>query len=129
MKIVRIESNIVVEILPQETYELGIAHWYGADFAIQCVEAPDNVAQGWTYKDGVFATPVETVPIPSERRKTEYATRRCVAWENDILTIDGANVLYAAYLAEGDLEKAAAIQTLIIEQKTAIRAEIPDSAL
>lgn len=72
---------------------------------------------------------VESIPIPAEQRKTEYATRRCIALENDTLTIDGANVLYAAYLAEGDLEKAAEIQALIIEQKTAIRAEIPDSAL
>ena len=72
---------------------------------------------------------VEFIPIPSERRKTEYATRRCIAWENDTLTIDAANLLYAAYLAEGDTGKAAAIQSLIVEQKTAIRAEIPDSAL
>ena len=69
------------------------------------------------------------VPSPAEQRKIEYATRRCIAWENDTLTIDEANLLYSAYLAEGDLEKAAAIQALIIVHKVAIRAEIPDSEL
>lgn len=85
------------------------------------------IGGAWVYEDEPVMPIVE--PIPSEQRKTEYATRRCIALENDTLTIDAANLLYAAYLAEGDTAKAAAIQTLIIEQKTAIRAEIPDSEL
>ena len=99
----------------------------------QAIEAPDDTVFGDTYADGTFKRtgyrPEPIVLSPAEQRKTEYATRRCIAWENDTLTIDGANLLYSAYLAEGDTIKAGAIQALIIEQKTAIRAEIPDSAL
>lgn len=126
MKIVRINNGKVVEILPEETYELGIAHWYGEAFAAQCVAASDDVKQGWTYSDGVFAAPDEVEPTPAELRRIEYATRKCVSWEGDLITIDEANLLHAAYLAEGDTDKAAALQILIAEQKVAIRAELPD---
>lgn len=66
MRIVRLENNIVVEILPQETYEKGIAHWYGEEFAKQCTEAPEGAAQGWVY-DSVakaFSAPLPIVPEP-----------------------------------------------------------------
>lgn len=55
MKYVRLdEQNKVVEILPESTYELGIEHWYGAEFAAQCVEAPDDITEGMYYIDKEF---------------------------------------------------------------------------
>ena len=53
MKTVRIENGRVAEIIPE--YALPVAQWYGQQFAERCVEAPDNVEQGWMYKNGVFA--------------------------------------------------------------------------
>ena len=47
MKTVRLQSNVVVEIIPD--YALPVAQWYGEAFAAQCVEAPDEVEQGWVY--------------------------------------------------------------------------------
>lgn len=66
MKIARIENNVVVEILPEETYKLGISYWYGKDFADQCVDAPDNVKQGWVYDvlKKTFSEPLPEVPEP-----------------------------------------------------------------
>ena len=67
-KIVRLQDKVVVEILPESTYELGVKYWYGKDFSEQCVEAPDNVVQGMKYEteSKTFYTPepqVEEEPI------------------------------------------------------------------
>lgn len=65
MKIVRLENNIVKEILPEATYEKGITYWYGEAFAARCVEAPDDIKQGMVYNpsDGTFSEPVTEEPI------------------------------------------------------------------
>lgn len=55
MKTVRLQSNVVVEIIPD--YALPVAQWYGEAFAAQCVEAPDEVAQGWVYDGENFKCP------------------------------------------------------------------------
>ncbi len=47
MKTVRLENNVVTEIIPE--YALPVNKWYGAEFASKCVEAPDGIAQGWKY--------------------------------------------------------------------------------
>lgn len=67
MKIVRLESNIVREIIPD--YALPVEKWYGADFAAQCVEAPDEVEQGWVYdpETNTFSAP----PAPEPQISTE----------------------------------------------------------
>ena len=59
MKTVRLKDNIVAEIIPE--YALPVEKWYGADFAAQCVEAPDEVDQLWVYDPaaGAFYAPVE----------------------------------------------------------------------
>jgi hypothetical protein len=54
MIIVRLDANIVVEILPNSTYEKGPLYWFGYEIAEQCVSAPDNVVCGMTYENGVF---------------------------------------------------------------------------
>lgn len=55
MKTVRLQSNVVVEIIPD--YALPVAQWYGEAFAAQCVEAPDEVEQGWVYDGENFTCP------------------------------------------------------------------------
>lgn len=47
MKTVRLRKNVVVEIIPE--YALPVEKWYGSEFAMQCVIAPDDVEQGWVY--------------------------------------------------------------------------------
>lgn len=126
MKIVRIENGVVVEILPVETYELGIAHWYGEAFAAQCTEARDKVAQGWVYKDGVFTAPVEQKPTPAQVRESEYENLKVIAWKGDLITVNAAAQLVMYYLAERDTETVAILQSLIAPVKAAIRAEYPD---
>ena len=60
MKWVRIVNGAVREIIPPAATLPSITHWYGAAFAAECVEAPDNVRQGWVYDAGAgtFAEPV-----------------------------------------------------------------------
>ncbi|WP_312281459.1 hypothetical protein, partial [Oscillibacter sp.] len=53
MKTVFVRNSTVIEIIPN--YALPVEKWYGAEFAAQCVEAPDEVEQGWTRnEDGSF---------------------------------------------------------------------------
>ena len=47
MKIVRVEGNVVVEIIPKEATP--VSKWYNQSFAKQCVEAPDEVQNNWYY--------------------------------------------------------------------------------
>lgn len=55
MKAVRLVDNVVFEVIPD--YAIPVFDWYGAKFASQCVEAPDNVEQGWIRKKGEFYAP------------------------------------------------------------------------
>ena len=66
MKTVRLKDNIVAEIIPE--YALPVEKWYGAEFAAQCMEAPDEVEQRWVYENGVFSeSKTETTePEPSQ---------------------------------------------------------------
>ena len=43
----RLENNIVREIIPEAATLPSIAHWYGEAFANQCVQAPNHVEQNW----------------------------------------------------------------------------------
>lgn len=65
MKTVKLKDNIVAEVIPD--YALPVGKWYGADFAAQCVEAPDEVEQLWVYNPatGAFSVPVD-VQKPDE---------------------------------------------------------------
>lgn len=60
--IVRVKNGIVMEIIPE--YALPVEKWYGADFAKECVEAPDEVEQGWLYdaESGTFSKPSNEEP-------------------------------------------------------------------
>ena len=63
MKTVRLKNNVVAEIIPE--YALPVEKWYGATFASQCVEAPDEVGQRWVFdpETGLFSAP-EPEPMP-----------------------------------------------------------------
>lgn len=50
MKAVYLENNTVREIIP--SYALPVGKFYGTEFASHCVEAPDEVEQGWLYLNG-----------------------------------------------------------------------------
>lgn len=54
--IVKLDNNIVVEIIPE--YAIPVEQWYGEDFAKTCVEAPENVEVGWIYnkEDHTFSS-------------------------------------------------------------------------
>ena len=64
MKIVHVTNGTVVEIIPD--YALPPEKWYGAAFAADCHEAPDEVEQGWRYDESTdtFAPPKEPEPSP-----------------------------------------------------------------
>lgn len=64
MKTVRLRNNTVAEIIPE--YALPVETWYGETFAAQCMEAPDEVEQRWTYdpESGTWSEPGDTDPAP-----------------------------------------------------------------
>lgn len=61
-----------------------------------------------------------------EKREQAYETRACVEYDGQTLTVDAANKLYLAYSAEGQMERAQELSTLIAVAKAEIRAEFPD---
>ena len=70
--IVRVKNGIVVEIIPE--YALPVEKWYGVDFARECVEAPDEVEQGWWYdaNSGEFSQQTdEPTTDPTDEPTTE----------------------------------------------------------
>lgn len=80
MKTVRLKNNIVFEIIPE--YALPVEKWYGAEFAAECVESPDDVEQHWVYdpETGTFSEPPEPEPVEPEPTIEE----RMTALENAI---------------------------------------------
>ena len=63
MKTVRLQDNIVQEIVPH----LPVEQWYGVEFAAMCVEVDnDRVEQGWIYDpvSGTVSPPPEPEPGP-----------------------------------------------------------------
>ena len=73
MKIVRLDDNVVREVIPE--YALPVEKFYGAAFASQCVEAPDEVDQRWILnEDGSWTNPenvVEPEPEPTQLDRVE----------------------------------------------------------
>jgi hypothetical protein len=76
MKTVRISNGIVAEIIPEAAAIPSVSHWYGGAFAAACVEAPDEVEQGWIYNPvaGTFVPPpAETEPPLDELTQLRLA--------------------------------------------------------
>ena len=68
-----------------------------------------------------FATPLRA----SQQRETAYNTDPCITWEDKLITVTQAAILWAYYSAEGNI-KAAQLQSLISAAKAQIRAQYPD---
>ena len=62
MKIVRIENNAVVEILPVALFT-EVERLYHPTILAHCAEAPDAVVVGWQYIDGVWSEPTPSEPV------------------------------------------------------------------
>lgn len=66
MKTVRLQHNVVAEIIPW--YALPVDAWYPPEFCDQCREAPDEVQQGYAYgsETGAYTAPeAEQEPEPT----------------------------------------------------------------
>ena len=76
MKVVRLENNIVKEIIPE--YALPVEKWYGPEFASKCKEAPDEVEQRWVYNEEtqIFCSPESLIKIEDamKAKSTELST-------------------------------------------------------
>lgn len=85
------------------------------------------IANGWVE---VIPEVVEPTPTPeptsAELRKQAYANDPIIEWEGDMITVDYANTLFNAYLAEGNTEVATTLSALIAVAKTTIRAQYTD---
>jgi len=66
-----LNENVVVEIIPE--YALPVEKWYGSAFAAQCIEAPDDVEQGWVYDGNSFSKLIPE-PEPEPEPTTEEIT-------------------------------------------------------
>lgn len=63
MKIVKMDGNVVREVIPE--YALPVEKFYGPAFASECVEAPDYVDQRWILNaDGSWTDPATIDPEP-----------------------------------------------------------------
>lgn len=75
MKYVRLnDENKIIEILPNNMTSLEIIkHWYGQDFALKCIQAPDNISENMYYENGEFIeeTESETYKIKAARQRME----------------------------------------------------------
>ena len=65
MQTVKLENGVVREIIPE--YALPVEKWYGTEFAVNCMEAPDDVKQGDIYDRAAkrFSSPVSVTPTPT----------------------------------------------------------------
>ena len=91
MKTVRLKNNIVFEIIPE--YALPVEKWYGAEFATECVEAPDEVEQHWVYnpETSTFSPPPEP-PEPEEPEEVEPPAEELTVWDElDAAYQEGVN--------------------------------------
>lgn len=62
MKVVRIDNNTAVEILPV-TSLAEAKQYYHPSIIDQCAEVPDEVQHGWVYADGAWSEPTPPEPI------------------------------------------------------------------
>jgi hypothetical protein len=71
--IVRIVDGAVREIIPTAATVPNVTHWYGADFAAECVNAPEDVRQGWIYDGTTFSPPSASQPSVEDLRAAKIA--------------------------------------------------------
>lgn len=88
MKTVRLKENKVQEIIPD--YALPVEKWYGKAFAAECVEAPDEVEQGWIYDPatGSFSEPVPVTDQEAEPTEEDDTAAMLVDHEYRLLLLE-----------------------------------------
>ena len=67
MKIIRLENNKVIEIIPSEISYDKLEHWYGKEFATSCIQVEDYVLPNMVYnkESDTFDFPEpEVIPTP-----------------------------------------------------------------
>lgn len=87
MKTVRVKNGTVMEIIPE--YALPVDKWYGDYFASQCMEAPEDVEQGWIYDGSKFHKPE---PEPEPEPETGDAEARLKTVEAELSALQAAIV-------------------------------------
>ena len=103
MKTVRLSNSIVKEIVPE--YALPVEAWYGSQFALQCVEAPDDVELGWVFdpSSGEFSAPTPPEPEPPaptlDERVTSLETEKASQADVDELN-EALDMILTGYTGE-----------------------------
>ena len=90
-KWVRLHNGVVAEIIPDDATPPST--WYGASFAAQCVEAPENVTVGWVYnpKDGTLAPYAPDIALlrKSKLEELSAACHKAITDGWDVILSDG----------------------------------------
>lgn len=102
------------------------------DFILRTDVAEDYLRQ--MFEDGVLTltnvaeepAPVVAELTPADHREDAYNTEPVILWEGEYLTVTQAAQKWQYYAAEGDMEQAGAITSLIAQAKKEIRAQYPD---
>lgn len=92
-----------------------------ANFPFGEVEVEDGVVTAWT--SGTL--PEEEQPTAEELREVAYNEEEIIEWEDKLITVTHAALLWQYYAAEGS-ERAAQLTTLIATAKAGIRERIHD---
>ena len=107
MKIVRLNNNIVAEIIPD--YALPVDEFYGSEFASMCVEAPDEVEQRWIFNpDGTWTNPKDvrkTEIVHGPTTEERIAMLEAQLAETDEVTIDLYESIVKVYRTLGGIDK------------------------
>ena len=103
MKIVRLDRNVVAEIIPD--YALPVGKWYGLQFATRCVTAPDDV------KEGMLFVPATNEFIENPFDPTPTTEERVIELENTIVSLEDA----ICEMDEANEERMAAIEDALCE--------------
>lgn len=139
---VYLKNDRVMEVIPDyvDVFPgVPITQRYSEEFLSSCVEVPVSVEVHprdiYDSDTNAFSRPPEPEPVestpveeltPKEQRELAYKTRQSIEWEGSTLTIDEANMLYLAYLAEENTTLVNELSALIKTAKDEIRLEFPD---
>lgn len=91
--------------------------------------AVGDSAENWTLATDAEKEQAEQEDAPTspaDLRRQAYANERLIEWEGELITVDVANGLYLAYIAENDTAKSSELTAKIQTAKNKIRENYPD---
>lgn len=91
------------------------------NFPFGDIEVSDGIVTSWTPRE----IPAEPEPSAEERREIAYNTEAVIPWEDKMVTVTEAALLWQYYAAEGSA-RAEELTTLIAAAKAEIRGRIHD---